>query len=172
MNRTLFGLVFIYSAACKIMLDGGRPNIIPLPADSSHVGDRPNTADDGTINADFAEPWNSITLPYGNGDVVAADEHHIEMSYDNNKLEGTATSYDSYMLVGGWTRTAHTQTDNTRAYMYSREGESAGFVVTWDGDSSLNVVVELLDGIGASKVQEAFGGDLGGAHDDGHGGGH
>lgn len=168
MKRLMLGLVLLFSSSCTIMFDGGRANIIPLPQDGDRVGDRPNTADNALANADFTPPWNSIRLPYGNAEVVAADEHHIELSYKNNKLEGTATSFDSYMRVGGWTREKHTQTDNTRVYTYYNEGEKAGFIVTWNEPDDLKVVVELMDGLEHSKVRDAFGDD----YDDGHGGGH
>lgn len=166
MTRSLLlGLVLVLSSSCKIVFDGGRPNIIPLPQDDSHLGDRPNTADNAMDNADFTSPWNTISLPYGNSEIVAADASHIELAYKNNKLEGTATSFDSYMRVGGWSRTGHAKDDHSRAYRYSREGEQAGFVVTYTAPDDLKVTVELGDKLAAgdSKVSAAFGGHSTGA---------
>jgi len=164
----LFGLMVLFSSSCKIMFDGGRPNVIPLPQDVSRTGDRPTTADNALHNADFTPPWNTISLPYGNSEVVSADEHHIELAYKNNKLEGTAASFDSYMQVAGWVRDSHTQDAHSRAYRYYREGETAGFLVTWTEPEDLKVIVELFHGGGDSKVQAAFGDDHGGDHGGGH----
>jgi hypothetical protein len=157
MKRSLLlGLVLTLSTSCKIMFDGGRPNIIPLPQDTSRPGERPNSADNALSNADFPAPWNTVSLPYGNAEIISVDEHHIELSYKNNKLESTATSYDSYMRVHGWSSRGHTQTENTRAHRYYHEGHEAGFLVTWTAPDDLNVVVEMFDG-SDNKVRAAFG---------------
>lgn len=156
-RQTLLILPMLLSG-CQIMLDGGRANIIPLPETTDRMGERPFTSDDvGSHVATLGEKWGSMNLPYGNSaTVVSSEDGRLVLSYRSNKLEGTATSFDSYFRANGWTRTAAHSEGNTRAIRFREEGHEMGILVEWTAPDDLKVTLEDFALVSESQVMSAF----------------
>ncbi|MEL6342543.1 MAG: hypothetical protein AAFV53_05380 [Myxococcota bacterium] len=144
MRRLLLIGLLMSLSACQYIIDGGRPNIIPLPDSSDRLGDRPNTADDNLERKErFQEPWASMNLPYGDAEIQTEEANKLVLQYDNNKLEGTTTSYDSYFRTGGWRPIYEAMESNTRTRHYQNEGLEIHMLVEYAAEPTPSVTVTM-----------------------------
>lgn len=148
MRRLLLFGALLGLSACQFLIDGGRPNIIPLPEQPDRLGDRPNTADDRGEREKYGPPWSGLNLPYGDAEMVSNEGGQLVLTYDSNKLEGTTTSYDSYFLVGGYRRMGAYDEGNIRARRYEKEGAQMGLLVEYTPEPpAVKVTVEDFNGL-------------------------
>ena len=145
-------------SACQIMFDGGRPNIIPRPEATERMGERPCTSDDAASYVEALGPkWGTMNLPYGDSTVVENTDGRLILASHNNKLESSATSYDSYFRANGWERIGHHSEGNPRALRFSQHGHEMGVLVTWTAPDDLKIVIEDFAAVSESQVLGAFG---------------
>jgi hypothetical protein len=78
----------------------------------------------GMPSVSVAEPWSSMSLPIGDGNVVFSEATSMTIMYSSGTVADYAAQYESAITGAGWSQTYRSDDAGSITVLYSKDGQT------------------------------------------------